>query len=238
MPLSQRATPFETTAMNRPVFLLPLAVLMFAPGSFAGETASNHAAIVHAGAQTTASSDAPVSAPQLQATLRSLWHGHIVNTRDYAIAVHAGRATQAAKAADAVVANARQLSDAVASFYGKPAGERMMQLLAGHWGAIRNLTDARSAGDAAAQERAMATLTSNAGEIARFLAGANPNLPEDAVRGLLMAHGAHHSAQIQQIMAGDMQAERTTWTAMQTHMDTIADALAGAIARQFPDKAA
>ena len=39
-------------------------------------------------------------------------------------------------------------------------------------------------------------------------------------------------------MAGDMKAEATTWTAMQQHMNVIADALAGAIAKQFPDKAA
>ena len=31
--------------------------------------------------------------------------------------------------------------------------------------------------------------------------------------------------------------EATEWTAMQVHMDMIADALAGAIAKQFPDKA-
>ena len=80
-------------------------------------------------------------------------------------------------------------------------------------------------------------LTANAGEIAKFLSGANPNLPEDAVRGLMLAHGAHHAQQIMQIMAGDMNAEAQTWTAMQQHMDDVADALAGAIARQFPAKA-
>jgi hypothetical protein len=83
----------------------------------------------------------------------------------------------------------------------------------------------------------MADLTANAGEIAKFLAGANPNLPEDTVRGLLLAHGAHHSQQIQQIMADDTAGEATSWAAMQQHMDSIADALAGAIAKQFPDKA-
>jgi hypothetical protein len=62
-------------------------------------------------------------------------------------------------------------------------------------------------------------------------------LPEADVRGLLVAHGAHHLQQVQQIMAGDMRAEAQTWKAMQQHMDTIADALAGAIAKQFPAKA-
>ena len=180
---------------------------------------------------------ATVAAPKLQAAMRELWHGHVVHTRDYALAVHAGKQADAKAAADAVVANAKQIADAVAGFYGKPGGDRMMELLGGHWGAVKALTDARAKDDGAAADKAMNDLTANAGEIAKFLAGANPNLPEDTVRGLLLAHGAHHAQQIQQVMAGDTAGEAATWTAMQAHMDTIADALAGAIAKQFPDKA-
>ncbi|MGN2246603.1 hypothetical protein ACFWZ3_07925 [Frateuria sp. GZRR35] len=186
--------------------------------------------------------DTPMSAvpaaPKLDAALRALWHGHVVHTRDYALAVHAHDSAKAKAAADAVVANARQIADAVGGFYGKPAGARMLDLLAGHWGGVKALTDARAANDAAAERKAMADLQSNATEIARFLAGANPNLPQNAVQGLLAAHVAHHATQIQQIMAGDMKGEQSTWQAMQAHMDVISDALAAAIAKQFPDKAA
>ena len=180
---------------------------------------------------------AEVPAPQLQAAMRDLWHGHIVHARDYAMAVHAGDDTGADAAADAVVENARQIADAVASFYGDAGGDAMMALLAGHWGAVKALTDAQDNGDEAASTAAMNDLTANAGEIAKFLAGANPNLPEDAVRGMLLAHGAHHAQQIRQIVAGDTAGEAQSWTAMQSHMDMVADALAGAIAKQFPDKA-
>lgn len=58
------------------------------------------------------------------------------------------------------------------------------------------------------------------------------------MRGMLLAHGAHHSRQVDLILADDTPGEATEWVAMQAHMDVIADALAGAIARQFPDKAA
>lgn len=177
------------------------------------------------------------AAPQLDTALRALWHGHVVHTREYALAVHAHDSAKAKAATDAVVANAKQLADAVGGFYGKPAGARMLDLLAGHWGGVKALTDAGAGSDAAAERKAMATLQTNASEIARFLSGANPNLPEDAVQGLLAAHVAHHATQIQQVMAGDMQGERATWEAMQAHMDTIADALAAAIAKQFPAKA-
>ncbi|GAB3097597.1 hypothetical protein [Lysobacter terrae] len=179
---------------------------------------------------------AAAPAPKLQATLRSLWHGHVEKTREYALAVKAGNAKRSEAAANAVVANAKQLSDAVASFYGKPAGERMLALLAGHWGAVKAMTDAEHANNRDAVNAAMTTLTQNAGEIAVFLSGANPYLPQDAVRGLLLAHGAHHAAQISEVMRGDKAGEAKTWAAMQKHMDVIADAMAGALAKQFPKK--
>ncbi|HSR65305.1 MAG TPA: hypothetical protein VLM17_06875 [Xanthomonadaceae bacterium] len=209
-----------------------LAALLAAP-------ALAHSPAAHPGsaAPRAASATAP-AAPKLQAALRALWHGHVVHARDYAMAVHGKRHVAATRAADAVVANAKQIAGAVGGFYGKAAGDQMLALLAGHWGAVKALTDARAAHDEAAASKAMNALTSNAGEIAKFLAGANPNLPEDTLRGLLLAHGAHHAQQIQQVMGGDMKGEATTWKAMQAHMDTIADALAAAIAKQFPDKAA
>lgn len=180
---------------------------------------------------------AAVPAPQLQAAMRDLWHGHIVHARDYVIAVHAGNTADAKAAADAVVENAKQISGAVAGFYGEAGGDQMLTLLGGHWGAVKAMTDARAKGDEAAATQAMTDLTANASEIAKFLAGANPNLPEDTVRGLMLAHGAHHSQQINLILADDTAGEATEWSAMQAHMDMIADALAGAIAKQFPDKA-
>jgi hypothetical protein len=188
-----------------------------------------------------APSDTPASAvpaaPKLDVAMRSLWHGHVVHTRDYAMAVHAHDTAKAKAAADAVVANAKQIADAVGGFYGKPAGAQMLQLLAGHWGGVKALTDARAANNSAAESKAMADLQANATAIAKFLAGANPNLPENAVQGLMATHVAHHSTQIEQIMSGDMRGEQATWQMMQAHMDTISDALAAAIAKQFPAKA-
>ena len=94
--------------------------------------------------------EAPVvAAPQLQAAMRDLWHGHVVHTREYAIAMHAGDKAAAKTAADAVVANAMQIADAVGGFYGKAGGDQMMTLLAGHWGAVKALTDTRMSGDEA-----------------------------------------------------------------------------------------
>jgi len=77
----------------------------------------------------------------------------------------------------------------------------------------------------------------NADEIAKFFSGANPNLPESAVKGLFVAHAGHHQQLTGEIMKGDTAAADKTWSAMQAHMNTIADALSDGIAKQFPAKA-
>lgn len=182
-----------------------------------------------------ASEAAPPSA--LGATLRGLWLGHVEATRSYLFAVHDQRPGQAKAAADQVVANAKSIAGAVGNFYGKAAGEQMLTLLAGHWGAVKAYTDASAIGDERGREQAMQDLNANAERIADFLAGANPYLPRPALLGLLATHGAHHIAQIQQVTAGDLPAEAKTWQAMRAHMLVIADALAEGLVKQFPDKA-
>ena len=189
----------------------------------------------HAGMTQPAASSA--TAPQLHAAMRGLWQGHIEHTRAYAMAVHAGDPAAASQAADATVANAKQIADAVAGFYGADAGKGMLDLLAGHWTGVKALTDAARAGDKAASQKAMQELTSNATAIAKFLAGANPNLTEQGVDSLMMMHIGDHEAQVSQIMGGDENAEAATWAHMQGHMNMLADALSDAIAKQFPAKA-
>ena len=107
------------------------------------------------------------AAPKLHATMRELWQGHADTTREYALAVKAGDAAAEKKAADAVVANAKKIADAVGSFYGDAAGKKMLELLAGHWAGVKALTDAAKSGDSAASSKAMQDLGANADEIAK-----------------------------------------------------------------------
>ncbi|WP_305806417.1 hypothetical protein [Stenotrophomonas sp. YIM B06876] len=201
------------------------------------ETPAAPAATAPPPAESAAPAAAP-AAPKLQADLRALWHGHIDKTRDYAMAVKAGNQSEADAAASAVVTNAKAISAAVAGFYGEAGGAEMLRLLGGHWAGVKAMTDAAHKGDATGVQKAMDQAIANAGDIASFLASANPHLPKDTVNALMVTHVEHHHAQITQIMAGDEVGEAATWKAMQAHMDVISDALAAAIAQQFPDKAA
>ncbi|HYM36513.1 MAG TPA: hypothetical protein VET48_14030 [Steroidobacteraceae bacterium] len=171
-----------------------------------------------------------------RAALRDLWSEHVVWVRNVVLAQLDKNAQQTAAAETQVVANARQIADSIAPFYGQAAANQLFDLLKGHYGAIRQYFDASSANDKNAESKAKDALVSNAGAIAKFLSGANPNLPYDTVNGLLVAHGGHHLAQIDQLKAKHYTEEATNWIAMRKHMNTIADAIAGAIAKQFPEK--
>ena len=171
-----------------------------------------------------------------QAAERDLWVGHIFWVREVSRALADKNQAAADVAEKQVVANAKQIAGSIEPFYGKAATDQLFKLLAGHYTAIKQHAIATDAGDAAGAKKAIADLTSNANEIAKFLSGANPNLPEATLKSLLAAHGAHHVQQNQQLAAHDTAAEAKTWDAMKTHIYTIADALAGGIAKQFPDK--
>ena len=170
------------------------------------------------------------------AVMRDLWLGHAFWVRNVSLETLAGNKAAAAAAEKQVVANARQIADAIVPFYGKEAGDKLFGLLAAHYGAVKDYLNATSAGSKAKQDAAYNKLVANAGDIAKFLSGANPNLPYDAVNGLLLAHGGHHVKQIQELKGKKYAEEAQTWEEMKKHMYVIADALAGAIAKQFPAK--
>lgn len=178
----------------------------------------------------------PTKLADTKAALRDLWLGHIFWVRNVVEARLAGNASEAKSAERQVVANAQEIAAAIEPYYGKAASDQLFKLLAGHWGAISNYLDATRAGSKTQQDAAFKQLVDNAGQIATFLSGANPHLPADTLRGLLTAHGAHHVQQIQELHAKQYEEEAKTWAAMTAHMYVIADALAGGIAAQFPDK--
>lgn len=202
-----------------PAFLVPAAPVL-----------AQHAAHV------VAQAPAPAKVTEVDEALRDLWVGHVFWVRNVMIETMARNGAARAAAESQVVANAKQIAGAIEPYYGKAASDKLFGLLAAHYGAIKQYLDATVAGSQAKQDAALKNLTENAGQIATFLSSANPNLPFDTLRGLLIAHGGHHVQQIQQLHAKQYTQEAQTWDAMRKHMYVIADALAGAIAKQFPAK--
>lgn len=173
---------------------------------------------------------------QTDAALRDLWVGHVFWVRNVAVETMAGNPAGAAAAENEAVANAKQIAAAIEPFYGKAASEKLFGLLAGHYGAVKQYLEATVANSAQKQDAARQGMGANAEQLAVFLSSANPNLPIDALRGMLLAHGGHHIQEIQQLRDKQYAEEAKTWDAMKSHMYGIADALTGAIAKQFPAK--
>lgn len=178
----------------------------------------------------------PVQVAGVKMTLRDLWVEHVFWIRNYVVAVEAKNGAAIKASEQEVVANARQLAGSIEPFYGKAASDQLFGLLAGHWGAVKDIADATKAANKAKREAATTTLIDNAKQIAKFLSGANPHLPFDVLFSLLSAHGAHHIAQIDQLHKRQYGDEGKTWAAMRHHMLVIADALTDGLAAQFPAK--
>jgi hypothetical protein len=191
-------------------------------------------ALAQHGTHSIAEAPAPGKVNETGAALRDLWVGHVFWIRNVVVSTFAGNQPAAAAAEKEVVANTKQIAAAIEPYYGKDASEKLFGLLAGHYGAVKQYLEATVAGNKAKQDAAFKSLSGNATEIARFLSGANPNLPFDTLNGLLLAHGGHHVQQIQQVQSKQYAQEAQTWEAMRKHMYVIADALAAAIAKQFP----
>jgi hypothetical protein len=191
-------------------------------------------ALAQHGTHSIARAAEPAKVNETSAALRDLWVGHVFWVRNVVVATFAGNQPAASAAEQEVVANAKQIAAAIERYYGKDASEKLFGLLAGHYGAVKQYLEASVAGSRDKQDAAYQSLSGNASEIARFLSGANPNLPYDTLNGLLLAHGGHHVQQIQQVQRKEYVPEAQTWDAMKRHMYVIADALAGAIAKQFP----
>ena len=170
------------------------------------------------------------------AALRDLWVDHIFWMRNMSAATldknDAALQVSEAQAVD----NAKAIAGSIEPFYGAPAKDVFFKLLAGHYGAVKAYVVATAGGDSGGQSKATDDLNANADAIADFLSKANPNLPKDAVKGLLMAHGGHHIRQIQELKAHNYASEAQTWREMKAHVYKIADATADAVAKQFPAK--
>ncbi|MDN7143910.1 hypothetical protein KC131_25015 [Pseudomonas sp. JQ170] len=168
--------------------------------------------------------------------LRDLWVEHIFWIRNYALANQLGDRQQAEVASQEVVSNATAIANSIAPLYGQPAADQLLKLLGGHWGAVKHYSDASVSQSASGKQAAVAELSSNAKALAKFLATANPNLPESTLNAMLAAHGGHHVAQIDEFGKKDYKAEAVTWKHMREHILGLADALTAALVKQFPDK--
>jgi len=130
------------------------------------------------------------------------------------------------------------VAKAIGSVYGPDAEKAFLPLWRKHIGMVVDYTVGVATGDRARQDRAVDDLVGYTEDFGAFLSGANPNLPKSVVADLVKHHVLTLKAVIDAQAAKD---QDRAFTALRTgagHMQMIADPLAGAIVKQFPDRIA
>ena len=132
--------------------------------------------------------------------------------------------------------NTVALGDAIGSVYGDEAKTGFLKMWRDHIGFFVDYTVATAEGNEQGREAALGKLAGYRASFSQFLAGANPNLTADGVSALLQQHVDQLTAALDTYKAGDYAAAYKQVHAAHDHMSMTGDALAGAIATQFPDK--
>jgi hypothetical protein len=175
-------------------------------------------------------------AADLRRALNVLLSEHVFFATNATAAALGGRDAEFAAAAWALDANSIELSQAIGSVYGKGAGDTFLVGWRKHIRFFVDYTKGVATGDRAKREKAVADLGGYAKELGTFLHSANPNLPADTVAALVRAHVAALTRAIDAQGAGRMMDAYKAIRAAGLHSHAIADPIAEAIVRQFPDR--
>jgi hypothetical protein len=171
----------------------------------------------------------------LRVTLDRLLGEHLVLAAE---SMRAGLARTAdfGAARQALAGNSADLQAGIAAYYGVGAGKQFGDVWREHVDAYIAFIEAVAAKDASARTASLNRLHVYHDQIAAFLSSANPYLPAADVAALIRRHVQALISQVESAEAGDH--ERTVATIRGAYAQTfeVGDAIAMAIARQFPDR--
>jgi hypothetical protein len=199
-----------------------------------GASATDQTTSTAATADQTATQGTESGASQLRAGLTSLLQEHV-----YLAGITTGEALAGhdyKPAAAALEANTQGLQDAVASVYGDAGGKQFGDLWRKHIGFFVDYTTGKATKDQAMVDKAKADLDGYRADFGAFIESATKGgLPKQAVADELKPHVESLFAAIDAQAAKDP-GQFGLLKAAAGHMPMTADVLAGAIAKQYPDK--
>jgi len=175
------------------------------------------------------------AAATLKQDMRKLWTDHVVWTRDYIVAA-VGDQPDAQAAAGRLMKNQDDIGNAVAKYYGAPAGQQLTALLKQHISIAVDLIKAAKAGDKTAQKAADDKWQQNGVDIADFLSKANPNWPRAALAEMMKKHLATTTDEVVARLTKNWDADVRAYDAVYDHILHMSDALSDGIVKQFPEK--
>ena len=156
-------------------------------------------------------------------------------TRRYIIAAVADQ-PDAQAAAARLMKDQEDIGAAVASFYGKPAGDRLTGLLKEHISIAVDIIKFAKAGDRTSQQQADAKWHRNGEAIADFLSQANPNWPRQTLVDMMNTHLSTTTDEVVARLTKNWDADVRAFDQVYNHILVMADALSDGIIKQFPEK--
>jgi hypothetical protein len=179
---------------------------------------------------------ATMSTGDLRVALNNLLAEHAQLGLTATAAALGGRSAEFKAVAGALDANSVQLSQAIGTVYGDGAGQAFLALWRKHIGFIVDYATGVAKKDQKMQDKAVNDLLGYTKDFGAFLNSANPNLPTEVVADLVKGHVVGFKAAIDAQAKGDWPTAYAKTREAVAHMQMIADPLAMAIAKQFPDK--
>ena len=177
-----------------------------------------------------------VSRAALHDRMRKLWEDHVTWTR-LAIVTFADGSPGFDATAARLLRNQTDIGSAVVPFYGASAGARLSALLHDHITIAVALLQAAKTGDSAAFGTAKSRWYANAGDIADFLAKANPRFwPRRVMLADMRTHLDQTLAEAAAELHGDYPASVRDYDAIHRHILDMADMLSSGITKQFPHR--
>jgi hypothetical protein len=177
-----------------------------------------------------------VARSEFQDQMRKLWEDHITWTR-LSIVTFADGSPGFGATADRLLQNQSDIGDAIAPFYGRPAGDQLTALLRDHITIAVELLQAARAQDTEAFDAARMRWYANGNDIADFLSAANPrSWPDDLMRADMKQHLDQTLAQAAHELSAEYTASVADYEVIHTHILMMADRLSDGIIAQFPSR--
>ena len=233
-------------------FAAPLVALTVIAGACGSDTddadgaAAGTSESASGAASTSASSDEAPTTDTGAATLRAGLTG-LLSEHVYLAALATGAALRGDNAGFEAYAaalngpsdsNTADLTAAITSAYGAETGKAFEGLWRSekHIPAFVAYTQAVAKDDKAGADKAVADLLDYAKTVGTTLNKVNENLPADAVENMVKMHATTLKDVVDAQKAGDQAKVYTSLRTAYAHMGEMADALAGATAKKFPEK--
>lgn len=171
----------------------------------------------------------------LKTRWRELWSDHGAWTRDF-ILDSLSNSPAAPFAAARLLRNQADLGNFLACFYGPKAGARFAELLVIHVEVFVQIVIALQANDQQALDFWNTKWRENAQDITRFLTKLNPCMKKRRLLALFLEHLAGTEREVVLRLASEWERDVQNFDAVRQHLNRLADFIARAINRQFPDK--